>query len=73
MPNNTEIIYDAIIVGAGFSGLLAARELYRAGKNILLLEARDRVGGRIYTQWLDEHTYVDLGGQWIGSTQSALD
>ena len=64
--------YDVIIVGAGFSGLIAARELFRAGKNILLLEARERVGGRVHTEWLDEETYVDLGAQWIGPTQDEM-
>ncbi len=64
--------YDVIIIGAGYAGLTAARNLKRAGKNILLLEARDRVGGRIYTKWLDDTTYVDLGGQWIGPTQDKM-
>lgn len=64
--------YDVIVIGAGYAGLTAARNLKRAGKNILLLEARDRVGGRIYTKWLDENTYVDLGGQWIGVTQDKM-
>lgn len=64
--------YDVIIIGAGYAGLTAARNLKRAGKNILLLEARDRVGGRIYTKYLDEKTYVDLGGQWIGPTQTKM-
>src|ERR1043165_1936350 len=42
-------MYDVIIIGAGAAGLMAARELTRAGKRILILEARDRIGGRIYT------------------------
>ena len=62
-------MYDVIVIGAGFAGLTAARRLNEAGRNVLLLEARDRVGGRVYTHWLDQHTYVDLGGQWIGPTQ----
>ena len=64
--------YDVIIIGAGYAGLTAARNLKRAGKNIILLEARHRVGGRIYTKWLDETTYVDLGDQWIGATQDKI-
>ena len=66
------IKYDVIVIGAGYAGLTAARNLKRGGKNILLLEARDRGGGRIYTKWLDENIYVDLGGQWIGVTQNKM-
>jgi monoamine oxidase len=65
-------MYDCIIIGAGYAGLTTARNLKRAGKNVLLLEARERVGGRIYTKWVDEQTYLDLGGQWLGPTQDAM-
>jgi monoamine oxidase len=64
--------YDVIVIGAGYAGLTAARNLKRAGRNILLIEARDRVGGRIYTKWVDATTYVDLGGQWIGPNQQKM-
>ncbi|ULQ56477.1 flavin monoamine oxidase family protein [Flavihumibacter rivuli] len=57
---------DVIIIGAGYSGLSAARDLLDAGKDFLVLEARDRVGGRIHSQALENGTYIDLGGQWIG-------
>jgi monoamine oxidase len=61
--------YDVAIVGAGFAGLTAARELVRRGKSCVVLEARDRVGGRVYTKTLEDGTWVDLGGQWLGPTQ----
>lgn len=56
--------YDAIIVGAGFSGLTASKELRRAGlQNVLILEATDRIGGRAST--LKKGPPIDLGGAWI--------
>ncbi len=55
---------DVAIVGAGFAGLAAARELRWLGRSAIVLEARDRIGGRT---WTDERlgTALELGGQWI--------
>ncbi|TAE41711.1 MAG: flavin monoamine oxidase family protein [Runella slithyformis] len=64
--------YDIVVIGAGYAGLTATRHLLKANKNVLLLEARDRVGGRVFTQNLDSGTYVDLGGAWIGPTQDRI-
>lgn len=64
--------YDVILIGAGYAGLTATRELRKAGKNVLLLEARDRVGGRVWTQRFEDGSYVDLGGAWVGPTQDRL-
>lgn len=59
---------DVIVVGAGLSGLCSARELVRQGKKVLVLEARDRVGGRMVRKSVAGGGWFDLGGQWIGPT-----
>lgn len=61
-----------VIIGAGFSGLAAARLLKQQDHSFLLLEARDRLGGRTYTRRFEDGKYVDLGGQWIGPTQDRM-
>jgi len=60
---------DVAVVGAGIAGLIAARELVAAGKEVVVLEARDRVGGRVLNHTLSDGTVVELGGQWVGPTQ----
>ena len=66
---------DVVVVGAGLAGLAAARALRRSGASVLVLEARDRVGGRTLNHALGEpygDTIVEAGGQWIGPTQDRL-
>ncbi|MFN4146316.1 MAG: flavin monoamine oxidase family protein [Runella sp.] len=65
-------MFDVIIVGAGLAGLTAARRLAQNSQKILLLEARDRVGGRVHTQHFDDGSYVDLGAAWVGPTQTYI-
>ena len=55
---------DVIVIGAGFAGLVAARELGNAGHQVLTLEARDRVGGRTWTAPRLGHD-LELGGTWV--------
>ena len=64
--------YDVIIVGAGYAGLTAAQNLIAANQKVLVLEARERVGGRVCTKTLDDGSYVDLGGAWIGPSQDRI-
>ncbi len=60
---------DAVVVGAGLAGLTAARELRRAGRSVQVLEARDRVGGRLLNEPIGDGKVVEVGGQWLGPTQ----
>jgi monoamine oxidase len=53
---------DIIVIGAGAAGLMAARELSKAGKSVIILEARDRIGGRIYPLPAEEWGYEAQGG-----------
>lgn len=63
---------DFVIIGAGYAGMAAASRLQEAGKNFLVLEARDRIGGRVHTQRLECGALVELGAQWIGPTQKLM-
>ena len=67
----TEITRDVVIVGAGAAGLTAANELKKAGLSVAVLEARDRVGGRLWTDTI-EGAMLEIGGQWISPDQTAL-
>ncbi len=69
-PHSHEV--DVVVVGAGLAGLAAARALAAAGASVVVLEARDRVGGRTLNHDLGEGKVVEVGGQWIGPTQDRL-
>lgn len=63
---------DCVVVGAGYAGLTAALRLTQAKQpaSVIVLEARpDRVGGRVWTETLDDGTWLDLGGTWFGPGQ----
>ena len=62
---------DVVVVGAGVTGLTAARRLRDAGRRVLVLEARDRVGGRLLTDDVDG-VRLEVGGQWVSPDQTAL-
>ena len=63
---------DVVVVGAGLAGLTPARALTAAGRRVVVLEARDRVGGRTLNHALPGGHVADLGGTWIGPTQNAV-
>ncbi len=63
---------DCAILGAGLAGLVAAQYLAERGLEVVVLEARQRVGGRVENRVLDDGSYVELGGQWIGPGFDAL-
>jgi len=63
---------DVVVVGAGLAGLAAARDLLAADLSVLVLEARDRVGGRILNYTLQGGAVVEVGGQWVGPTQERV-
>lgn len=60
---------DVVVIGAGIAGLVAARDLVRSGAEVLVLEARDRVGGRLLNDVLPGGAPIEVGGQWVGPGQ----
>jgi len=67
----SEITRDVVVIGAGAAGLTAANRLKRAGLSVAVLEARDRVGGRVWTDTI-EGAMLEIGGQWVSPDQDAL-
>ncbi len=63
---------DVVVIGAGLAGLSAARELQRLGRKVVVLEARDRVGGRTLNEPIGDGKVVEIGAQWVGPTQDRV-
>ncbi|MBF6340006.1 FAD-dependent oxidoreductase [Nocardia abscessus] len=61
---------DVVVVGAGYAGLCAARALRASGRDVVVLEASDRVGGRTLAARVGDGWAVDLGGQWISGAHT---
>lgn len=67
----TEYPCDVVVIGAGVTGLTIATDLQRAGHSVQVVEARDRIGGRLRTETIDG-ARLELGGQWVSPDQEAL-
>jgi monoamine oxidase len=63
---------DVVVVGAGISGLVAARQIARSGRSVLVVEARDRVGGRVLNHTLRSGATIESGGAFVGPTQDHI-
>ena len=63
--------YDVVVIGAGIGGLSAARLLRRAGMSVLVLEAKERVGGRMLSLPIAGRL-VEIGGRWTGPNQDRI-
>ncbi len=63
---------DVVVVGAGIAGLVAARQVARSGRSVLVVEARDRVGGRVLNHTLRQGGVIEAGGAFVGPTQDHI-
>jgi monoamine oxidase len=63
---------DVVVVGAGFAGLSAARQIAHAGHSVAVIEARDRVGGRVWNHHLGGGVVSERGGTFVGPTQDRV-
>lgn len=70
--DSTQRQADVVVVGAGIAGLTAARRLAQAGRSVIVVEARDRVGGRTLSREIAPGFFLELGAAWVGPTQDRV-
>jgi len=61
-----------IIIGAGFSGLAAAYRLHQKKVDFIVLESRNRIGGRVFSHQIDDDLVIELGGEWVGNSHERI-
>jgi monoamine oxidase len=71
-PGGSDARARVVVIGAGLAGLTAARRLVAEGLDVVVLEARDRVGGRTLNQADEDGAAVEAGGMWVGPGQDAV-
>src|SRR4051812_7425542 len=62
--SSSEVVYDVVVIGAGYCGLTAARNTAAEGLKVLLLEGRDRIGGRSWSSNIGGYPF-EMGGTWV--------
>lgn len=63
---------QVVIIGAGFSGLAAANHLHKRGISFVVLESRNRIGGRVFSHRMSPDLVIELGGEWIGNSHTRI-
>ena len=64
---------SVVVIGAGFSGLAAAAQLKKKGIKVTVLEARNRIGGRVFSFPIpDENLVIELGAEWLGDSHERI-
>lgn len=61
-----------VIIGGGFSGLAAANQLKQKGISFVVLESRNRIGGRVFSHQMSNDLIIELGGEWIGNSHTRI-
>ena len=61
-----------VIIGGGFSGLAAANQLKQKGISFVVLESRNRIGGRVFSHQMSDDLVIELGGEWVGNSHTRI-